>query len=337
MAQRPIKLQLHGHTLDGGRRYKNTTSKTHDTVSDGHHRPQTANSSKSQNKNAKKDKPENADPAKKRSIQTQQNSSRDSNGNIQTQWPSTQRIQTKPRSKTAHEDRISCNLDWLVTPNNSANTHPPQTTHRAVDCRVYRSVRNIQSGPPPIIQDILYIQTNNIWHSTLKHTKTLKTHILCRSSWAVRARADDAAPNKWSWWYTERAERTPSQYTQRPPIRERNDPLHVIVAENCRFKQCCESLGNRMGMDRAFGNARGSQCGWLCFGESRIYENCNPALYTVIMEVISCRQTGQRLQYCLLRSAHSLQYAACPQGAITVLTSCSVQIQHTFFSSLSPC
>lgn len=156
------------------------------------------------------------------------NSSRDSNGNIQTQWPSTQRIQTKPRSKTAHEDRISCNLDWLVTPNNSANTHPPQTTHRAVDCRVYRSVRNIQSGPPPIIQDILYIQTNNIWHSTLKHTKTLKTHILCRSSWADRARADDAAPNKWSSWYTERAERTPSQYTQRPPIRERNDPLHVI-------------------------------------------------------------------------------------------------------------
>jgi len=67
-----------------------------------------------------------------------------------------------------------------------------------------------------------------------------------------------------------------------------------------------------------------------------LYENCKPALYTVIMEVISCRHTGHRLQYCLLRSAHPLQYAACPQGAITVFTSCNVQIQHMFFSSL-PC
>merc|ERR1719333_295816 len=111
---------------------------------------------------------------------------------------------------------------------------------------------------------------------------------------------------------------TPSQYTQSHQKWRESESGSSVVAETADSKLSGIRRVRSLNVDTL-----------------RIYENCKPALYTVMIEDICCRHTGHRLPYCLLRSPHPAQYTAWPQGAITVLTSCSVQIQHMFFSSLS--
>jgi hypothetical protein len=183
------------------------------------------------------------------------------------------------------------------------------------------SVHNLQTDTTNNSGDF-YIRTTNIWHSTLKHTKTLETHIFCRSNRRrERVQRRHTAP-KWR------------KYTERERgWRPRVNILRVTKNGGNLNLDRPSSQKLQIQTDNASGIRRVRS---LNVDTLRIYENCKPALYTVMIEVICCRHTGHRLPYCLLRSPHPAQYTAWPQGAITVLTSCSVQIQHMFFSSLSP-